>query len=252
MEEQQRDERHRLRQGLPDSRSLPVSADWRFLPALPRRGKTLVFDNRGWEPFQGLGMTFATVVIASTSIGADSASVRSGYPANANDKLTLLVASPASPPFSSKALDLVAFPDGFSCVAGRLERKVVLRLLQAARRLLRPGGALYLGFANQWDYRRLLRRGLEQQHFQASLRQMLQLLEKTGFTTPTKYGAFPNHHCPRFLVPLKKKMLIYTLAQHYEGKRSRVLGWGLGRPIISDWLMWMLPAYGLVAKVVEH
>ncbi len=201
-----------------------ASTDWRFLPGIPVGGRALlVCRDADGGAATGLSANFDPVIVVPG-----------------------LSEPEALPPGRGTAcFDLIAFPDGLPAGPGR---STWLECLRTARRLLHPGGVLYLGFANHWSYRRFLR-GVRPTGFHAALWEVSRLLRRAGFAARTVYGAIPDHRAPGYLTPLRGEALAFTLERYLRARRrGRVWVW-LARPATVWAFAGVLPGYGIVAAV---
>lgn len=148
------------------------------------------------------------------------------------------------------------FPDGYFdlvVLVGVLEwfgesyphlppREAQLKALANLRRLLKPGGYIYIGIENRYGYdylmgrpdhnglpfvgflpRRLadwvsrLRTGHPFRTYQYSMRGYRKLLQTAGFEQPHFYGDLPQYRHPHFYIPLEKRRIFdYFLATLWQ------------------------------------
>jgi SAM-dependent methyltransferase len=216
----------------------PIGFDWRFLPGIPSSGKVLILHSNRCQPAEGLSTVFDVVITMSERLPMKTRC--------SQVEPTYLQASGAYPPLKPHSFDLIAFPNGLY-VGGRITQELLEALLKAIRRLLRPGGVLYLGFMNSWSFKRITR-GFQSDQFRATLSSMRRLLHRTGFQGHGTYAMIPDHKTPVYITPLHKEVLGFSLGLYL--RRSRY-GKFLGRffsPRLVRWISWSLPGYGIVAK----
>ncbi|MEW5985375.1 MAG: hypothetical protein AB1791_01960 [Chloroflexota bacterium] len=202
----------------------PLSGDWRFLPGVPAEGSLLLIGSD--EALAGhLALSYEQVT-----------------PMNATQVVERLSVEPA-------AFDLVAIPDlryllNLTAEAQRPQR-IFGPVLQAAHRLSRPGGVLYVGFGGRWPFRRLP--WGDRQGFTAG--QVGGWLRRAGFSSLTYFGAIPDHRMPLYLFPLQGAATGFVLGRHLKKLRPAWLREWLARPGLARWGQAWLPGYAIVAKM---
>lgn len=216
----------------------PIGFDWRFLPGIPSSGKVLILHANRCQPAEGLGTVFDIVITMSERLPLKKPCSQAEFP--------YVQASGVHPPLKPRSFDLIAFPNGLH-VDERISHELLDTLLDAIRRLLRPGGVLYLGFTNRWSYKRITR-GFQRGQFLASLSSIKRLLHRSGFQGYGTYAMIPDHKTPAYITPVHKEALGFSLGLYL--RRSRHGRW-LGRLISPRFVSrfgWLLPGYGIVAK----
>ncbi|MGB0383534.1 MAG: methyltransferase domain-containing protein [Ardenticatenaceae bacterium] len=227
-----------------------LSADWRFfLPDLPTKERALVVAREQDGLAANLSTTFNSVI---TLDGWSSRSANASQLAPSSSKpSTTLCALLSQAPFPLASFDLVALPYGLTNNISEANHQIQLAGLQTARRLLRPGGALYIGFAGSWSYRRLFAKpalfGAR-----ATPGRIFRLLERAGYSSITVYGAIPDHLNPDYLLPLQNESIRFVLAAYFKKKGvSKFLQRRLTSPWAAGWIKWFLPAYGIIAQTAS-
>ena len=207
------------------------SMDWRFLPSIPVGGNALIVYADQPDAVTGLTANFDLVIVLSDSNRQATETRSVALPEPVFQVSTQM----GTLPFQSATFDLVAFPDG-------VPELVDLRRL---RRLLAPGGVLYMGFPNRWSFLRL-RPKTPRPDRQMSLRQARRSLEQSGFSIEGVYGAISNHRVPRFLFPLQTDAVYFAVKNYLRKKNKRV--YAAFPPFLTRWIFWTLPAYCIVAS----
>ncbi len=214
------------------------SPDWRFLPGLPGEGKTLIIA-KGQENF-----TASSSVVYNPP--ADQKQ-RRNQSAQFTDPSVLLQEDLQKTSFPPDSFDLVALPYGFPGEQTGAGQKLRFEYCCAAYRLTKPGGALYMGFANRWSFKRIYK-----EHFlynsRLSPRRISRLLRSAGYTSVTFYGAIPDHNIPRYIFPLKTNTVGFVVQRHYGRKLPGFLASFLSKHFIALAFQYLLPSYLVVAK----
>lgn len=220
-----------------------ISADWRFLPGIPAGGAALVLAREEDGLAAALSASFDLVI--SLACPAELPPPGTFWPDGLRGQRARVCATLDRAPFPPASFDLVALPYGLPGAGA--DRGLHLAYLRAARRLTRPGGALYLGFAGRWSYRRLFRDPAPSRPGATPV-QVSRLVRRAGYSSAAVYGAMPDHLAPDYLLPLRGEALAFAL-QHQLGRKlpAAVRPW-LARPRVAGWFRWFLPAYGLVAQ----
>jgi hypothetical protein len=216
-----------------------IGIDWRFLEGIPSKGKALVYHPNHRHPAEGLCAIFDLVITMSESPGSTILCP--------NSVTGSILASPQGSPFPTQCFDLVALPDGFPYALEYVNLDKAINYLRDFRRLLRPGGSLYLGFANKWSPRRPLRRS-NQTPNRYTLRNIVHSIRQAGFEIYTVYAMIPNHKTPVYISPLEKELLAFALKNYLRRNSRRPFLYYLAQPGIIRWLQSIMPAYGIVAQ----
>lgn len=96
---------------------------------------------------------------------------------------------------------LKALPDA---AASRVKRRGHLKYLQQIYSSLTCNGRLYLAAQNKCDYQSYIRLNGSNINPRYSFSAMEKLLKEAGFRNVRKYAVFPDIHCPRKIIPMKR------------------------------------------------
>jgi len=154
--------------------------------------------------------------------------------------------------------------------AGAKPDKIQLEALKEIRRVLKPGGALYIGIENRYSTATLkglglhgeipfvgllprpvtnfltkLIRGSEHKTYIYSLRGYKKLMKKAGFSDVDYYWPYPSYHDPNYLIPLddgwSKR---YWLNNQFVSRSSKI---ALAKKLGLGWLPfhWLAFSYSI-------
>ncbi len=204
--------------------SLPShSVDWRFLLPIYEKPGMLVIcgeQNDYDRSFRELGISVMTVPF---------------------DKLDATAL-----PFAPQSFDIVAAPLGVSRINNQGGRSGFVESLRSVRRLIRPGGALLLGFSNRWDIRRKSR----ESSYASTTWEMSHLLQELGYETKRYYGAVPEPLAPEYIFPLDALSLGFVLNHRYQHKLPDYFLKLTKTPAVNA-LLNFIPFFYVVAGVAE-
>lgn len=165
-------------------------------------------------------------------------------------------------PYVGDVFDLPFAPESFDLIAmnGVLEwvgmtdrfqnpREAQLEALRICRRLLKPGGTLYVGIENRFalaylraldhsgvrytsymprfvaDLYMRMRAGRRYQTYTYSARGYRRLMREAGFGTPQLYLVYPGYNVPRLLVPYENlRLLRYAISSLMQGGSTKRSG----------------------------
>lgn len=147
---------------------------------------------------------------------------------------------------SGSLFDTVAAPVGFGRDGNRIGRDEWLGDCRAARRLIRSGGRLLIGFSNRWDVRSRIWTGQK-----SSVWEMCKVLSTLGFHSIRYFGALPELLAPEFIFPLKSQLLGFVLDQRYRHKLPK-FAFFLTQTFVARFLLNFLPFYYVVASFEEQ
>jgi len=161
-------------------------------------------------------------------------------------------------PFADDALDAVLMNGVLEYVGSATDdcppAQAQIRCLSEVRRVLKPGGVLYVGIENRFGYLYFLgtrdhgglrytslmpralagwvarmRCGVSYRTYTYSYRGYRALLKQAGFRAPTMFIAVPNYRDPRFIVPADDDRAITYLVRRYASYlRRRSWRWAAG------------------------
>ncbi len=221
------------------------SSDWRFLPGVPGEGKALIITEGQHDFALPLCANFNPLVLMKQQLDPSAASKE--YVNQISDALVCLQADLLHAPFPSGSFDLVAVPYGFPGGQTKTGRRLQEGYIRAAYSLTKPGGILYLGFANRWDFHRIYT-GCFRSKPSSSLRRISRLFKSVGCESVTFYGAIQDHKIPLYIFPLRSNTVGFVVCRHYGRKLPGFLADLLPKSFISLWLRYLLPSYSVVAR----
>lgn len=219
------------------------SLDWRFLLPITSETKILVIGREcGYiqQYFINLGLS---EVYCCTD--ADLPLI-----ANSNDnkiqKKILTYADLEMRPEMLSFFDVVAYPHGFSQMplpSGEIES---LENCGFIKRFMRPGGVIFIGFANGLFSRKGTRQAGS---YYSYPRLMKKKLKKTGYTLSGVYGAVPDQFIPEYVFPLTPQAIGFIVKHRYTYKVPGILLRLMASPVAATILANFFPSYFVVATV---
>ncbi len=225
-----------LSSDLPTPQPFPrLSQDWRFLLPIPEGGEALLLCRSREE----LPPAFSRLGIRTVACFADPrALIPSGRPPGDG----VVLASASALPFPPQTFDLVLAPRGMPLPSQRWPEAA-----RALLRLLRPGGALLLGFSGRFRFR-----GAASGEMSASPRRVVDILRRVGYTNPELYGVMPDLDVPEYIFPFSPYALAFVLRSRYRRHLPAwwpEWGW---RPFLMRGVLLLLPAWYVLARVPEE
>ena len=133
--------------------------------------------------------------------------------------------------------DIVVYPNGLS--GNEVES---LELIGFIKKYIRPGGALFISFANELFSRKTT-------SGYSYLWQIKKILKKTGYAIREIYGAIPDHLVPEYVFPLTPRAIGFIVRHRYAHKVSNLLLHLMTSPFAAVLFSNFFPAYFVVATV---
>jgi SAM-dependent methyltransferase len=202
-----------------------MSIDWRLFVPLENGSRIVV-----------AGVAADEIASLLNRLGADAV---------AWDERRLDVGAAAS---SRAPFDIVAIPLGFAHAGPRAGHTTRVALAKA-RRLLKPGGTIVLGFDNPFAPRGKSsgRRG-----FSLRPARVVRAIEQTGYGSVRLYGALTGLSVPDYVFPLRRETLAFVIRRRFRGKVHPLLLGFLTSAVGLSMLCRVLPAYFVTAVSIQQ
>ena len=183
------------------------SLDWRFLLPITSESKILVIG-RGCGHIQrylmNLGLSevfYCTGHVPQVSDLGD----------NSPQSNILTCSELGMKPQLLSFFDIVVYPNGLPNNDAE-----ILKIFDFIKGHIRPGGALFISFANELFSRKTT-------SGYSYLWQIKKILKKTGYTIKEIYGAIPDQHVPEYVFPLTPRAIGFIVRHRYAHKVSNLL-----------------------------
>ena len=209
------------------------SLDWRFLLPITSESKILVIG-RGCGHIQrylmNLGLSevfYCTGHVPQVSDLGD----------NSPQSNILTYSELGMKPQLLSFFDIVVYPNGLSD-----NEAESLEIISFIKKYIRPGGALFISFANELFSRKTT-------SGYSYLWQIKKILKKTGYAIREIYGAIPDQHVPEYVFPLTPRAIGFIVRHRYAHKVPNLLLRLMASPFAAVLFSNFFPAYFVAATV---
>lgn len=201
--------------------SLPQSSsDWRFLLPITKNSRVLIIGGEQddfTELFNKIGVSSVTWLCNPSAVASELNENNQNY------------------------FDIVAIPFGFP--AAKLTDEI--EVFRTVRRLLHPGGSIFLGFSNKLG---LFSKAFIANSYHSTPHHVIRYLRLSGYSDIDLYGVMSNLETPEYIFPLKADLLGFTLRHRYHYLLpARLLHYFSSRPLVSI-VLYLLSYYFVIAK----
>lgn len=204
--------------GIADLHMPRNALDWRFFLPMPVYSRVLVVDNDHQDYVRFL-----------EKLGISSIKWTTDF----SEYLSIQSQSPS--------FDIILMPHGLPGYPGT---SAGLEIYERIEKMLFPGGVLLVGFLNFW--KNLYK--LQANTYYSTSSSIRSMLLKANFKLIRFYGVTPNLSAPGYIFPLSHHALGFVLLQKYMRKpffRYLKLLW---HPCILKVLLYIVPAYYVIAR----